>query len=235
MELPELREEVCAANIALAAQGLAPFTWGNASGADRERGVFAIKPSGVPYEVLRPKDIVVVDIETGAVVDGAQRPSSDTPTHRRLYQAFPDVGGVAHTHSHYATVWAQTCRSIPCLGTTHADAFAGPVPVTRFLDAAEVARNYEDETGGIIAECFGAGAADPMEVPGVLVAGHAPFAWGANVQKAVEHAGILEETARMAFHTLLLNPTVAPLPEHISGKHFARKHGPDAYYGQPGG
>lgn len=227
-----LRESVRAANVALAQQGLAPFTWGNASAADRDTGIFAIKPSGVPYEDLRTDDIVTVNIETGETLEAARSPSVDTPTHQRIYKDFPQVGGVAHTHSHYATVWAQACRAIPCLGTTHADTFAGPVPVTRFLTPAEVDKDYEGETGRIITTHFQAEGINPIHVPGVLVAGHAPFTWGATVEEAVKHAGILEEVARMALHTFMLNPAAESLPAYFSDKHFSRKHGAGAYYGQ---
>jgi L-ribulose-5-phosphate 4-epimerase len=233
MKHRELRERVCEANREIARTGLAMLTWGNASGADRAAGVMAIKPSGVPYDRLTPEDVVVLALETGAVVDGAGRPSSDTPTHLELYRAFDGVGGILHTHSHYATVWAQAGMEIPCLGATHADTFHGPVPLARALSEAEVRGEYEANTGRAIIERFRAGGLDALHVPGVLAAGHAPFAWGATPEAALEHAQILEEVARMAFHTRALNPAGPLLPAHVLEKHYLRKHGPNAYYGQP--
>ena len=225
----ELRERVFRANIELNARGLVLYTWGNVSEEDREAGVAAIKPSGVPYETMRPEDIVVCSLETGEVVEGNLRPSSDWPTHRALYLAFPGVGGVTHTHSTYATAWAQAGKDIPCFGTTHADYFAGPVPCTRYVSREET-EAYEWETGSVIAETFA--GREPTHTPGVLVRGHGPFAWGKDAAESVYHAAVLEEVARMASITLSIAPEAAPLPEHILQKHFLRKHGPNAYYGQ---
>jgi L-ribulose-5-phosphate 4-epimerase len=233
MKHRDLRERVCEANREIGRSGLAMLTWGNASGADRTEGVVAIKPSGVAYETLCPEDIVVLDLASGAVVDGVGRPSSDTPTHLVLYRRFPAVAGVVHTHSRHATAWAQACRELPCYGTTHADTFHGPVPVTRLLTAAEVERDYEMNTGLVIVERFEQGRIDPVAVPGVLAAGHAPFAWGGSPAQALEHARVLEETARMAFESLALNPGLQPLPAYLMDKHYLRKHGAQAYDGQP--
>jgi L-ribulose-5-phosphate 4-epimerase len=225
----KLKAEVFQANTDLVRYGLVTLTWGNVSGVDRSAQCMAIKPSGVEYESMTAKDMIVVDME-GNVLDGHLRPSSDTPTHLELYRAFPSIGGIVHTHSIYATAFAQACREIPCLGTTHADHFNGPVPITRFLTEEEVQAGYERETGKIIVERFA--GMDPADTPGVLVAGHAPFAWGKNAADAVKNSLILERIAQMALGTLQLNPGVAPLPEHIRRKHYQRKHGPHAYYGQ---
>ena len=233
MAYERLKEEVYRANLALVQAGLVVLTWGNASGADRDAGVMAIKPSGVPYDKLCADDIVVLSIETGRVVDGAARPSSDTPTHLHLYRAFKEVGGVVHTHSTYGTSFAQAGVEIPCLGTTHADNFHGAIPVTRALTAGEIEGDYELETGKVIVECFRKREIDPLAVPGVLVAGHAPFTWGATLSKAVENAIVLEFAAKMALHTLALNPDSKPIPAVLLDKHFLRKHGRNAYYGQP--
>ena len=227
--LAELKESVWKANLDLAKSGLVILTFGNVSGIDRRRGILAIKPSGVPYDTLKPDDIALVDLE-GNLVEGWLNPSSDTPTHVEIYKAFPDVGGVAHAHSAYATMFAQARREIPCFGTTHADQFHGPVPLTRLLVESEVAAGYERNTGRIIVERFA--GLDPLEVPAVLVAGHGPFAWGRTAAEAVETALILEQTAKMAFGAMALDPRLAPLDACIQEKHFARKHGPDAYYGQ---
>ncbi len=232
MQHRELREIVCDANRAIARAELAILTWGNASGVDRAAGVMAIKPSGVEYDALRPEDIVVLSLETGAVVEGTLRPSSDTPTHLELYRAFPKIGGAVHTHSPHATAWCQAGREIPCLGTTHADTFHGPVPLARGLTAAEVNEAYERHTGLVIVEHFRLAKLDPAACPGVLVAGHAPFTWGKSPAQAVEHGRILEEVARMAWMTLALNPAAGPLPAHVQNKHYERKHGANAYYGQ---
>lgn len=232
MKHRELRESVCAVNREIGSSGLAILTWGNASGADRAAGVMAIKPSGVPYEALSPMDIVVLDLASGAVVEGEGRPSSDTPTHLALYRRFESINGIVHTHSRYATVWAQAGRELPCFGTTHADNFYGAVPVTRTMTAAEVQSGYELNTGLVIVERFEQGGLDPAAIPGVLVAGHAPFAWGASAVKALENAMVLEEVARMAIHTLALNPDAAPIPPYLLDKHYLRKHGAAAYYGQ---
>jgi L-ribulose-5-phosphate 4-epimerase len=224
-----LRAEVCEANIEIARRGLARFTFGNASAIDRTSGLVVIKPSGVPYESLRPKDLVVVDLD-GQVVEGSLRPSSDLPTHLVLYRAFQDIGGVVHTHSHYATVWAQSQREIPCLGTTHADYFHGPIPVTPHLEHHEIQSVYEANTGHAIVRRFA--GLDPMRIPAVLVAGHASFCWGSSVSGAVETASLLEEVAQMAYHTVTLNAAAEPIPAALLDKHFFRKHGPGAYYGQ---
>jgi L-ribulose-5-phosphate 4-epimerase len=225
-----LREAVCEANIALFRLGLAKFTFGNASGVDRDRGLIVIKPSGVSYDVLTPSMLVVTDL-TGTVLHGALRPSSDLPTHAALYRAFPDIGGVVHTHSQFATVFAQACREIPCLGTTHADAFHGPVPVTKVLTSLTIADDYELNTGHAITQCFR--ALNPGTIPAVLVANHAPFCWGESVGAAVHTAAYLEEVAALAYHTLLLSPDAQPVSRELLDKHFLRKHGRGAYYGQP--
>ena len=228
-DVGQLREEVLSANLALPAHGLVTLTWGNASGIDRERGLVAIKPSGVSYDELTAADIVIVDLD-GNVVDGAGRPSTDTPTHIALYRAFEDIGGVVHTHSTYATSWAQAQREIPLLGTTHADLCAHPIPLTRALTEAEVREDYEGNTGVVLIEAVaGHGAA---ELPCALVRGHAPFCWGADPAAAVDNAVTLEEVARMALLTSLLEPGAAPLDDAVREKHHQRKHGPHAYYGQ---
>jgi L-ribulose-5-phosphate 4-epimerase len=227
--LTELKEAVWKANLDLAKSGLVILTFGNVSGIDRRRGIVAIKPSGVPYDSLKADDIVLVDLE-GQTVEGWLSPSSDTPTHVALYKAFPAIGGVAHAHSEYATMFAQARREIPCFGTTHADQFNGPVPLTRLLREAEVIGDYELNTGKIIIERFA--GADPLERPAVLVAGHGPFAWGRTPAEAVETALVLEQVAKMAYGTMALDPRLAPLDAYILEKHFQRKHGPDAYYGQ---
>jgi len=232
MKHEALRKAVCAANRELFAAGLAVLTFGNASGADRRAGVVAIKPSGVDYGAMKPEDITVVDPASGETVDGSRRPSSDTAAHLALYRAFPGIGGVVHTHSRFATAFAQARRAIPCLGTTHADYFHGPVPLTRLLTRKEVEGDYEANTGRVIVAHFEKESLDPAAFPGVLVSGHGPFAWGENVEKALEHALVLEEVARMAFETLALRPDQNPLPRYLLDKHFLRKHGPDAYYGQ---
>jgi len=209
--------------------GLVTRTWGNVSGIDRSKGRVVIKPSGVEYESMTAKDMIVVDLD-GNIVDGNLRPSSDTPTHLELYKAFPGIGGIVHTHSEYATMFAQACREIPCLGTTHADHFNGPVPVTRFLTPEEVRTGYEQETGRIIVERFA--GLNPADTPAVLVAGHAPFAWGKNAADAVNNSLILERVAQIALGSLQLSPGLAALPSYIQEKHYQRKHGPKAYYGQ---
>lgn len=226
----ELRAEACAANRRLAATGLVDLTFGNVSVLDHAAGVFAIKPSGVDYAALRPEDMVVLDLD-GAVVAGAGRPSSDTPTHRCLYRAFPRIRAVVHTHSRHAVAFAQARRAIPCLGTTHADHFHGPVPVTRLLTPAEVDRGYEWATGAVMVEAFA--GRDYEAVPAVLVAQHGPFVWGPSAARALDNAVALEAVAQMALQTLLLDPQAALLPPHLLDKHHRRKHGPAAYYGQP--
>jgi L-ribulose-5-phosphate 4-epimerase len=229
--LAELRADACRANVELSRRGLARFTFGNASAIDREHGIVAIKPSGVAYDSLQPNDIVVVDLD-GQVVDGTLRPSSDLPTHLVLYRAFESIAGVVHTHSHFATVWAQSQREIPCLGTTHADYFHGPIPVTSLLDGSQIESDYEANTGHAIVRRLS--GTDPLRMRAVLVAGHASFCWGASVQDAVDTASILEDVARMAFDTTVLNATAEPIPSALLDKHFFRKHGPSAYYGQSG-
>ncbi len=235
MDYVDLRESVFEANRALVREGLVTLTWGNASGADRAAGVFAIKPSGVDYEALRPGDIVVLSLETGKPVRGALRPSSDAPTHLHLYRAFAGVHGVVHTHSTFATAWAQAAREIPCLGTTHADHFHGPVPVVRALSPAEIRGEYEANTGVAIADTFAARGLDPLARPAALVPGHGPFAWGATVRKAVENAVALEAVARMAAWTRLVGGDAGPLAPALLDRHFLRKHGSGATYGQPEG
>jgi L-ribulose-5-phosphate 4-epimerase len=225
----QLKAEVFRANLDLVRHGLVTLTWGNVSGLDRAGPCIAIKPSGVEYESMTADDMIIVDM-AGNVIDGHLRPSSDTPTHLELYRAFPAIGGIVHTHSIYATMFAQACREIPCLGTTHADHFKGPIPVTRFLTVDEVQKGYERETGRIIAERFA--SMEPADTPGVLVAGHAPFAWGKNAAEAVQNSLILERIAQMAIGSFQLHPAVAALPAHIQEKHYQRKHGPNAYYGQ---
>ncbi|HEY8965461.1 MAG TPA: L-ribulose-5-phosphate 4-epimerase AraD [Candidatus Methylacidiphilales bacterium] len=227
-----IREACAEANRKLPHLGLVDLTFGNVSVLDREAGVFAIKPSGVDYAELTPADMVLVDLE-GKIVEGALRPSSDTPTHRRLFQAFPSAGAVVHTHSRNATAFAQAGRGIPCLGTTHADYFHGEVPVTRHMTAAEIGDAYEWETGNVIVERFAATRIDPAAIPAVLVNGHAPFVWGPSAAKAVETAQALEIVAEMARKALALNPNVPSLPPSLLDKHFFRKHGARAYYGQP--
>ncbi len=224
-----LKAQVCEANLALVRDGLVIRTWGNASGIDRARGLVAIKPSGVDYASLTPDRIAVVDLDGKPVREGL-KPSVDTPAHIALYRAFPQVGGVVHTHSHYATCWAQARRPIPCFGTTHADYFHGEVFVTEPLTEAQVAEDYERNIGEAIVRRYA--GVDPMKHPAVLAAGHAPFAWGASVDAAVDNAFVLEEVARMALHTLALDPGAVPLETCLLDKHFLRKHGSDAYYGQ---
>jgi len=227
-----LREQVREANLAIVRAGLVVLTFGNVSGADRDAGVMAIKPSGVPYEGMSADAIVVLDLDSGAVVAGEARPSSDTPTHLVLYGAFDGVGGIVHTHSPYATAWAQAERELPCLGTTHADHFDGAVPVTRRLRAEEIEGDYERLTGEVIVEEFARLALDPLARPAALVASHGPFVWGADVAVAVENAVALEAVAASALRTELLRPNVAPIGDDLRGRHFGRKHGPAAYYGQ---
>jgi L-ribulose-5-phosphate 4-epimerase len=227
-----LKEAVWRANLDLAASGLVVLTWGNVSGADRAAGVVAIKPSGVAYDAMRPEDMVVVSLATGEVVEGALRPSSDTPTHLHLYHEFPAAGGVAHTHSVHAVSWAQAERDVPCLGTTHADHFYGPLPATRRMRDDEVRSAYEHNTGVVIVECFRERGLDPAAVPGVLVSGHGPFAWGASPRAAVENAVALESVAHMALNTLRINPDAPGIDRVLLDKHHLRKHGAAAYYGQ---
>jgi len=228
--LEALKKEVYAANLRLVAEGLVVQTWGNVSGIDRGRGLMVIKPSGVAYDVMKPGHMVVVSLKTGKVVEGTLNPSSDTPTHLELYRAFPAIGGVVHTHSLHATAWAQAMREIPPFGTTHADYFHGPVPCTRPLRAAEIKGDYELNTGRVIVERFA--TLDPMAFPGVLVASHAPFTWGKTPGKAVDSGVVLEFLARMATETLSIAPATRAVPQALLDKHYLRKHGPGAYYGQ---
>ncbi len=231
--LESLKQLVFEANLLLPKYGLVTFTWGNVSGIDRAAGLMVIKPSGVAYEIMKPEHMVVVDMD-GAVVEGGMNPSSDTPTHIELYKRFPKLGGVVHTHSTNATSFAQAERKIPCLGTTHADYFYGSVPITRMLTPDEIERAYERETGKVIADTFELNGLDPIATPGVLVRKHGPFAWGKDPMKAVENAAVLEEVARMAALSYTLNPGAAPAPQSVQDKHYFRKHGPGAYYGQKG-
>lgn len=240
--LEELKKEVCEANLLLPAYGLVTFTWGNVSAIDRGENLVVIKPSGVSYEEMKPEDMVVVDLE-GNVIEGALRPSSDTPTHLELYKAFPEIGGIVHTHSRWATSFAQAGIPLTALGTTHADTFYGDVPVTRMLTEEEINgtsetenggksdnRSYEKATGTVIVECFQ--DKDPMAVPAVLVKSHGPFTWGKDGKEAVHNAVVLEEVAFMAYHALQLNPSAERIPQTILDKHYYRKHGAGAYYGQ---
>lgn len=232
-QIDKLKKQVCLANRRLADTGLVVLTWGNVSGRTCNGKRMVIKPSGVPYSRLSPQDMVVMSVESGEKSDdGAPAPSSDTPTHIELYRAFPGIGGIVHTHSTYATAWAQAGRPVPCLGTTHADTFCGEVPLCRPLDEEEVRQDYESCAGKAIVELFGRRRLDPLSVPGVLLPGHGPFTWGADADSAVENAIILEEVARIAYLTLNLQPGQPELPQHLLDKHFYRKHGPDAYYGQ---
>ena len=230
--LEKVKERVCAANLALAREGLAILTWGNASEIDRERGLVVIKPSGVPYSDMKPSDMVVVDMD-GKVVEGRYRPSSDTPTHLVIYKAFTSIGGVAHTHSSHATAWAQAGRSIPNIGTTHADTFHDDVPVTGEIPSDRIRDAYEEATGDVIVETFRRLGLDPVATPGALAVHHGPFTWGRDAADAVEHALILEEVAKIAALSVALNPVLRMNPDLVE-KHYSRKHGPKAYYGQKG-
>lgn len=229
--LEELKRKVCEANLDLVKEGLVIQTWGNASGVDRARGLMVIKPSGVPYDGMNPQHMVVVSLESGEVVEGKLKPSSDTPTHLVLYRAFKEIGGVVHTHSLYATAWAQARRGIASYGTTQADYWYGDVPCTRLLKPAEIKQDYEANTGQVIVETFK--KLDPMQHPAVLVASHGPFTWGKDVHDAVHNAAVLEFVARLASETLRINPNIKPMQSTLLDKHFLRKHGPKAYYGQP--
>jgi L-ribulose-5-phosphate 4-epimerase len=226
-----LKQRVLQANLELPRRGLVSFTWGNASACDRERGAVVIKPSGVPYDRMSVDDLVVVDLQ-GQQIEGHCHPSSDLPTHLQLYRGFPAIGGLVHTHSTWATVWAQAHRAIPALGTTHADYFHGPVPCTRELTEFQTRGDYERETGRVIVQRFERDGLDPLEMPAILVASHGPFAWGEDVEAAVHNAAVLEQVARMAFLTLQLDTTLHDMPPYLLEKHFSRKHGPGAYYGQ---
>ena len=228
--LEKLKKAVLEANLDLVKYNLVTLTWGNVSGIDRNKNLVVIKPSGVDYTKLTLDDMVVLDL-SGNVVEGKRRPSSDTATHIELYKAFPSIGGITHSHSEYATIFAQACKEVPCFGTTHADHFYGPVPVTRFLTEDEVNSGYELNTGKLIIERFK--DLDPVATPGVLLAGHAPFTWGKDSAESVKNNLILERIAKMALLSLQLNDKLDSLPEYILKKHYMRKHGPDAYYGQP--
>ena len=228
--LGDLKKAVFEANQELVRRGLVKGTWGNVSGIDRGQGLVVIKPSGLAYDVMQPDDMAVVSLADGQVVEGRHRPSSDTPTHLELYRSFGAIGGIVHTHSLYATAWAQAKRDIPALGTTHADHFHGPVRCTRLLRPTEIKGEYEHNTGRVIVECVG--RRDPLDSPAVLVASHGPFAWGATPREAVENADVLEQIARMASETLRIAPRARSMQPLLLDKHFLRKHGPGAYYGQ---
>jgi len=227
--LKALREEVLEANLELVRQGLVIYTFGNASGISRQEGLVVIKPSGVSYKSMKPDDLVVTDLE-GNHVEGKYRPSSDLPTHLVLYRAFASIAGIVHTHSSYATAWAQAKRKIPCLGTTHADFFHGPIPVTEPLKPSEIEKDYEENTGQVIVRCFA--GLDPEQISAVLVSSHGPFCWGSTAYDAAHTAVIVEELARLAFLSLSLNPDLPQIAQNLLDKHFSRKHGPGAYYGQ---
>ena len=227
--LEALKRQVYEANMELPEKGLVIDTWGNVSGIDREAGLFVIKPSGVPYDALQPEDMVVMSLK-GEKAEGELNPSSDTATHLELYLAFPEIGGIVHTHSTMATAWAQAGRALPCYGTTHADYFYGEIPCARNLTPEEIEEGYEKNTGRVIAETFQ--GKNPMHVPAVLCRNHGPFTWGTDAKDAVHNAMVLEEVARMNLYTEMLNPGVQPAPQCIQDKHFLRKHGPGAYYGQ---
>lgn len=227
--LEQLKQQVYAANMALPAHGLVTYTWGNVSGIARQHNAVVIKPSGVPYEQMQVTDMVVVDL-SGKVLEGRFRPSSDTPTHLELYRRYPQLGGIVHTHSTHATAWAQAGLAIPALGTTHADYFAGDIPCTRGLTADEVGGEYELATGRVIVETLG--QQDPLYTPGIVVYQHGPFSWGSSPDEAVHNAVVLEEVAKMAWISCSINPALRPIDAHLRQKHFSRKHGPNAYYGQ---
>lgn len=228
--LEQLKEQVLRANLALPKYGLVTFTWGNVSGVDREAGLMVIKPSGVEYDVMKASDMVVVNLATGKTEEGELNPSSDTPTHLELYRAFPQLGGIVHTHSRWATTFAQMGMGIPALGTTHADYFYGEIPCTRKMTPQEIAGAYEKETGSVIIGRFR--GIDPAAVPAVLVYSHGPFAWGKDPKEAVHNAVVLEEVARMAWHCLALKTGLPPMQQELLDKHYLRKHGANAYYGQ---
>ena len=230
--LEKLKAQVCKTNLDLVAEGLVIQTWGNVSGIDRERGLMVIKPSGVPYDGMKPEHMVVVSLADGKVVEGNLKPSSDTPTHLVLYRAFPSIGGVVHTHSLYATAWSQACKTLPSYGTTQADYWYGDVPCTRKLKPVEIKTNYEANTGDVIVETFKKSKFDPAQHPAVLVASHGPFTWGKDAHDAVHNAVVLEFIARLASETLRINPKTPPMQSVLLDKHFLRKHGPGAYYGQ---
>ena len=220
------------ANLDLPKYGLITFTWGNVSGIDREKGLVVIKPSGVEYDVMTQDDMVVVDLHTGKVVEGSKKPSSDTPTHLELYRQFPEIGGIVHTHSRHATTWAQAGRGLTALGTTHADYFYGTIPCTRLMTEAEIQGEYELETGKVIVETFKTKGINPKDIPAVLVHSHGPFAWGTDPHNAVHNAVVLEELAYMNLFSYQLNPTIGAMQQTLLDKHYLRKHGKNAYYGQ---
>jgi len=228
--LKKLKEQVFQANLLLPKHGLVTFTWGNVSGVNREKGLVVIKPSGVPYETMKREDMVVLELTTGKVVDGNLKPSSDTPTHLELYKAFPNIGGIVHTHSRWATSFAQAGRGIAALGTTHGDYFYGEIPCTRKMTEAEIQAEYEKETGTVIIETFK--DKNPDAIPGVVVYSHGPFAWGKDAMDAVHNAVVMEEVAFMNIQTMLLNPNIQPMQQELLDKHYLRKHGANAYYGQ---
>jgi L-ribulose-5-phosphate 4-epimerase len=230
--LEKLKAEVCQANLDLVRKGLVIETWGNASGIDRGRGLVVIKPSGVPYDGMKPEHMVVVSLADGKVVEGNLKPSSDTPTHLVLYRAFPEIGGVVHTHSLFATAWAQACKTLPGYGTTQADYWHGDVPCTRLMRPAEIKKDYEANTGEVIVETFRKLKFDPLEHPAVLVASHGPFTWGRDAHDAAHNAGVLEFVCRLASETLKISPKLRPMQPVLLDKHFLRKHGANAYYGQ---
>ena len=230
--LEELKQQVLGANLLLPKYNLVTFTWGNVSGIELEKGLMVIKPSGVEYVGMTAEDMVVVSLDTGEQVEGKWKPSSDTKTHLELYRAFPGVGGIVHTHSPHAVAWAQAGEDIPCFGTTHADYFYGSIPCTRHLSQAELEEDYEKNTGTIIIETFRERCLEPAAIPGVICASHGPFTWGRNAAQAVYHAVVLEEVAKMAILTRQVRPSAVPAPQRIQDKHYFRKHGPEAYYGQ---
>jgi L-ribulose-5-phosphate 4-epimerase len=228
--LEQLKEQVFQANLLLPKHGLIVFTWGNVSGIDRGQGLVVIKPSGVSYDIMKADDMVVVELKTGKVVEGSLKPSSDTPTHLELYKAFPNIGGIVHTHSRWATSFAQAGRGIMALGTTHGDYFYGEIPCTRKMTKTEIEGEYEKETGTVIIETFK--DKDPDAIPAVLVHSHGPFTWGKDAMDAVHNAVVLDEVAFMNFHTMMLEPNIQPMQQDLLDKHYLRKHGANAYYGQ---
>ena len=230
--LETLKQQVYEANMELPRRGLVTYTWGNVSSIDRASGLVVIKPSGVEYEELTLDKMVVVDLQTGTIVEGSLNPSSDTKTHLELYKAFPALGGIVHTHSPFAVAWAQAGQDIPCYGTTHADYFYGPIPCARHITAAELEEDYETNTGKVIVETFQNRNIDPVAVPAVICHSHGPFTWGRDAAQAVYHAVVLEEVAKMALFTRQIDPAAAPAPQSMQDKHYLRKHGPNAYYGQ---
>lgn len=227
--LEKLKEQVYETNMELQRKGLVIYTWGNVSGIDREKGLVVIKPSGVEYDTMKPEDMVVLDLK-GNIVEGKYKPSTDTPTHLVMYNTYPNIGGVVHTHSEWATIFAQAGMDIPAFGTTHADYFYGDIPCTRDLTDEEISGEYEKETGNVIVETIG--DKDPLEVPAIIVKNHAPFTWGKNPENAVYNAVVLDKVAQMAYNTMILNPRVSRVKQHLLDKHYLRKHGANAYYGQ---